>query len=76
MGARQTDIAKRLSTHASALSTLYENLRAPVAVRFQNVVKYLDAIERDAAWNAKDAAEAAPELAALQALLDPKAAER
>ena len=76
MGARQTDVAKRLSTHASAVSVLYENVRSPVAVRFESVVKYLDAVERDAAWNLADAAAAAAELAALQEALDARASAK
>ena len=48
--------------HGSAISLLYENRRSPTAQPYDKVVKYMDAVERAAAGDAKDVADALADL--------------
>lgn len=65
-GVQQNHVAKKLATFASALSVLYENKRAPVALPPNKVERYLSAIDELVLERERDMESATRELIALR----------
>jgi hypothetical protein len=69
LGVPQGHAAQAAGEWQAAVSTVFENLRSPVAVDYKKMVAYIAAIERVAAQRKVKAAEAIGKLAELRATL-------